>query len=289
LELADKVHRYEEGGFDLPAVRTSEPKDEVGILRRALERMASTIQSRTQEREKAYARTLRAERKTSESERLATLGQFSAGLAHELNNPLAVIMGSAQMAKDSKGVKLQSWLNEIHREANRCRQLVIDLLNFSKPVQLKIRRLDLADLIAETWEKVVLGRPNYQMKLSRSPFPVMGDPDRLRQVYLNLFKNAVEAMPDRGEVRVELKKNGNWIVVTVTDRGTGILKKNISKLFRPFFTTKAEGTGLGLVIVRSILLAHEGTLKVERGKPCGVKITLRWPQKAKNQRGSDGK
>jgi signal transduction histidine kinase len=283
LELAEMVHRYESGGLDPRSVQTEEPRDEVGVLRRALERMALMIRIRTRERERAYSRTLQAERKMSESERLATLGQFSAGLAHELNNPLAVILGAAQMGRDAKGPKIRYWLDEIYREAERCRRLVLDLLNFAKPIELKIQPLDLAALVEDAWNQTLPESPEYRMIRSQESFRVRGDSDRLKQVFINLFKNSMDAMPRGGEVRVDFKKTAAFTQVTVTDGGTGILKKNIPKLFRPFFTTKAAGTGLGLVIVRSILQAHQGSLTVERGRPRGVKITLRWPQNRKSQ------
>ncbi len=283
LELADMVHRYESGGLDPRSVQTEEPRDEVGILRRALERMALMIRIRTRERERAYGRTLQAERKMSESERLATLGQFSAGLAHELNNPLAVILGAAQMGRDAKGPRLRYWLDEIHREAERCRRLVLDLLNFAKPIELKSRQLDLAALVEEAWKQTRPESPEYRLIRSKESYWVAGDSDRLKQVFINLFKNSMEAMPRGGEVKVDFKKTAAFAHVIVTDGGAGILKKNIPKLFRPFFTTKAAGTGLGLVIVRSIMRAHQGTLTVERGSPRGVKMTLRWPQNRKSQ------
>jgi two-component system sensor histidine kinase AtoS len=277
LELADRVHHYEAGGLDPKSVQVVEPRDEVGILRRALERMALMIRIRTRERERAYHRTLLVERKMSESERLATLGQFSAGLAHELNNPLAVILGAAQMGRDAKGPQLRHWMDEIHREADRCRRLVRDLLNFSKPIELKAKKMNLAALVEEVWKQTLPEAPEYRLRLTPGPFWVKGDSERLKQVFINLFKNSFEAMHQGGEVRVDFKKTSKFAQATLTDGGSGILKKNIPKLFRPFFTTKAAGTGLGLVIVRSILLAHQGTLTVERGRPRGVKITLQLP------------
>jgi signal transduction histidine kinase len=281
LELAEQVGRYENGKLDPAALETSRPGDEVGLLRHALSRMAHTIQTQAKERERAYARTLEAERKLAESERLATLGQFSAGLAHELNNPLAVILGSAQMAKDARGSKLRNWLDEIYREGNRCRRLVSDLLNFAKPIQLESRNMDLAVLILEAWNQTGRESPGHRLKMASLHFQVWGDPDRLKQVFFNLFKNAREAMPGGGEVRVDLKKLKKYFIVTLADRGKGVRKKDRPKLFRPFFTTKSGGTGLGLAIARSILQAHQGSLSLEPNRPRGVKIILRWPEKPK--------
>jgi signal transduction histidine kinase len=158
----------------------------------------------------------------------------------------------------------------------------MDLLNFAKPIELKVKHMDLAFLVEEAWKQTLPESPECRLSRSKGPFWVWGDSDRLKQVFINLFKNSLEAMPQGGDVKVDFKTASNFAVVTVTDGGSGILKKNIQKLFRPFFTTKAAGTGLGLLIVRSILQAHQGTLTVERGRPRGVKITLRWPQNRKN-------
>ncbi|HTC20675.1 MAG TPA: sensor histidine kinase, partial [bacterium] len=287
LELAEKVGRYETGKFESAALETSKPNDEVGLLRHALNRMAHTIQKQAKERERAYARTLVAERKLAESERLATLGQFSAGLAHELNNPLAVILGSVQMARDARGPKLRNWLNEIYREGNRCRRLVSDLLNFAKPIQLKSENMDLALLIQETWKQTDRENPGHRLKMAPLHFRVWGDSDRLKQVFINLFKNATQAMPGGGEVRVDLKKIKNHFMVTIADKGGGVRKRDRPKLFRPFFTTKSGGTGLGLTIARTVLQAHQGSLSLEPNRPRGVKITLRWPRKQKTVKGKE--
>ncbi len=285
LDLATQVRRYESGEVNYRVLEEIKPRDEVGILKHALSRMAHTIETQAKEREKAYARTLEAEKRLSESERLATLGQFSAGLAHELNNPLAVILGSAEMARNAKGSKLCDWLDEIYREGDRCRRIVSDLLNFAKPLQLKIKNIDLVTLIRETWDQIESKKETHRLNTTSAHFHVWGDWDRFKQVFINLFKNAIEAMPAGGEVSVELKKMKGYYVVTIKDEGKGILKKNISKLFRPFFTTKSGGTGLGLAIIRSILQAHQGNLSLESNRPRGVKITLRWPQNLKPIKG----
>ncbi len=199
LDLAEKVRRYESGKLEPLVLESVRPTDEVGLLRQALGRMAHTIQTQAKDRERAHNRTLAAERKLSESERLATLGQFSAGLAHELNNPLTVILGAAQMARDAKGKRLDHWLGEIFREGERCRRLVSDLLNFAKPVQLKGQSMDLAVLIQESWNQTEGQSPGHRLKITPAHFKVWGDPDRLKQVFINLLKNAKEAMP--GAVR----------------------------------------------------------------------------------------
>ncbi len=277
LNLATQVGRYESGQLDSKKWESLKPTDEVEILGQAIGRMAQNIKAQTHSRERAHRRTLQAERKLAESERLATIGQFSAGLAHELNNPLTVILGSAQMARNAKGVKFKNWLDEIYQEANRCRRLVSDLLTFAKPIQLRFQRFDLTFLARETWAQIPKGELKYQLKCVSKPFMVSADKDRVKQVLLNVMRNAVEAMPQGGIVLIELKKNKGSIWVRVTDTGKGILKKDAAQLFRPFFTTKPSGTGLGLVIARSILQAHGGRIQVRANRPHGTRIILEWP------------
>jgi signal transduction histidine kinase len=254
-----------------------EPTDEVQILGKAIGRMAHRIKIQGRQRERAYVRTLHAERKLAEAERLATIGQFSAGLAHELNNPLAVILGAARMARESEGKKLKSWLDEIHREADRCTRLVSDLLNFARPMQLKVQRVDLAALAEETWRHIHKNPQEHLFKCEAKRFFASVDPDRFKQVLVNIFRNAVDAMPKGGEMRIEMGKKKDLAWLKVADQGNGVLKKDVPQLFRPFFSTKSSGTGLGLALSRAILQAHRGQIWFEPNKPRGVKICMEWP------------
>jgi len=277
LRLATEVGNYESGKTDLKRLGALEPRDEVGLLSQSIGRMAERIQDQTTAREKAYARNLKTERKLAEAERLALIGQFSAGLAHELNNPLAVILGSVRMAQESKGGKLQKWLGEIHREADRARRLVADLLDFAKPIQLKKTKLDLAELLRETWGQIPKDQRKHGLKYNPAHILVQGDPDRLQQVLINLLRNAVESMPEGGEVQVWMEKKAGRVKMVVTDEGKGILKKDHERIFRPFFTTKRTGTGLGLAVSRAIVRAHGGELWLEPNKPKGAQARVEWP------------
>jgi signal transduction histidine kinase len=240
--------------------------------------MTKKISRQTQLREKSHQQKLKAERQLSEAERLATIGQFSAGLAHEMNNPLTVILGSARMAQTAKGVKLKNWLNAINREADRCKRLVNDLLTFARPIELHAKKFDLAFLVRECWFQIPKDDGQYQINCPVKPFRVAADPDRIKQVLVNLMQNAVEAMPGGGVVDVRLTRRPKGVQMSVGDSGTGISKKNLAQLFRPFFTTKSMGTGLGLVIARSILQAHKGRIRLEPRKPRGLWIRIEWPQ-----------
>jgi signal transduction histidine kinase len=139
-------------------------------------------------------------------------------------------------------------------------------------------RTDLALLARETWQGVPHPPGDHRLEVAPARFLSPVDPDRFRQVFINIFRNAMEAMPQGGTVRVTLTHRGRWVRCEVKDQGTGIKARDRSKLFRPFFTTKAKGTGLGLAMVRSILQAHGGKISVQPNRPRGVRMVLEWPQ-----------
>jgi signal transduction histidine kinase len=276
LNLVTQVEQYEKGHMDFKDPASIQPKDEVEVLAQALGRMAQKLRKQTRGREKAYQQTLKTERKLAESERLATIGQFSAGLAHELNNPLTVILGSARMAQTSTGNKLKNWLNAIDQEANRCRRLVSDLLTFAKPIELQLQKFDIILLIQECWIQIPEDSDKFKLKCQVKSFLVKADRDRIKQVLVNILRNATEAMPDGGEIEILLRREKTKYQISLGDQGMGVHKKDLSHLFHPFFTTKSAGTGLGLVIARSILQAHGGRIRLESRKPHGTWIRMEW-------------
>ncbi len=276
LTLVTQVEQYEKEGMDFKDPASIRPQDEVEVLAQALGRMSQRIRKQTRARELAYQQNLRTERKLAESERLATIGQFSAGLAHELNNPLTVILGSARMAQTSKGRKLKTWLSAIDKEAHRCHRLILDLLSFARPIELQLQKFDLIALIQECWAEIPKSHYQFQLKRSNNPFLVTADKDRIKQVLVNILRNAIESMPKGGEVEIRLKREKTIVRLNIGDHGSRLHKKNQAQLFRPFFTTKSGGTGLGLVIARSILQAHGGRIRIEPRKPRGVWVRMEW-------------
>ncbi|HVZ79332.1 MAG TPA: ATP-binding protein [bacterium] len=273
--------REAEGFRTLETFRGSAMKaaanDEIGLLKQALFRMMGTIRSQDREKERAYLRTLKAERKAAESERLATVGQWSAGLAHELNNPLTVILGGVRMALRSGKRKKDWWIREIGKEAERCRRLLGDLLDIAKPRRITPRDCDLAGMVRETWDRLPERGVPFELRLQPDRFRVRVDPDRFAQVLLNLLKNSREAMAQGGIVQVELRREGGFNRLVLTDQGPGIPPRQLRNLFKPFFTTKAQGTGLGLAMVQAILREHRGTVLARNRKPRGLRMVLEWP------------
>lgn len=222
------------------------------------------------------------------SEKLAGMGQLSAGIAHELNNPLGVITMYSNILKEElppEDPMLQD-LELIVEQADRCRKIVGGLLNFARKNQVNLSEVNIQKLAEHSINSVIVPE-NTQIKLhlSVSDPLVMLDYDQMTQVFSNLLKNAIEAMPNGGKVLFEIHDTKDQIIAKITDTGTGIEPENMEKLFTPFFTTKGigKGTGLGLPIIYGIVKMHKGDVKVnsntkaEKG-PVGTTFEISIPR-----------
>ena len=219
------------------------------------------------------------------SEKLATIGQLAAGIAHEIRNPLASISGSIQLLKEEKGEgkNTQRLMEIILAESSRLNRLITDFLLYAQPPKLNKQKVVVGALVDNTLE-VFSRSPQWtkNIKLSKSIEPntaIAGDPQQLEQVLWNLFINAVDAMEGKGMLEVKVNKNGRGDKVTllVSDTGKGIAPKDINKIFDPFFTTKEGGSGLGLSIVHKIVEIHGGDISVENQPERGATFSLTFP------------
>jgi len=221
-----------------------------------------------------------------QSEKLAHMGQLSAGIAHELNNPLGIITMYSNILKDECNTDdpIKQDLELIVEQTDRCKKIVSGLLNFARKNQLNYTETDVYHLFVRSKQSVICPA-NIKINLisELKDKMAMVDSDQLIQVITNLFKNAIEAMPKGGELTVKLSDNNDEIQISIADNGMGIAPENMEKIFTPFFTTKAigKGTGLGLPIIYGIIKMHKGRIDVtsndnpDKGKTgTTFKITL---------------
>jgi two-component system sensor histidine kinase PilS (NtrC family) len=219
------------------------------------------------------------------SEKLATIGQLAAGIAHEIRNPLASISGAIQLLNDEqgKGESTQRLMEIILAESGRLNRLITDFLLYAQPPKLNKKKVDIGALVESTLE-VFSRSPQWTkgIKLAKSIEPditIAGDSQQLEQILWNLFINAVDAMEGTGMLEVKVYKDGKGQAakLTVSDTGKGISPKNTKRIFDPFFTTKEGGSGLGLSIVHKIVETHGGDISVESQHERGTTFSLTFP------------
>lgn len=214
-------------------------------------------------------------------DRLASLGKLTAGVAHEIRNPLLPIRTAASYLlkktnPDSENYRLLKIINE---EAERMNKLLNDFVSFAKPPSEMKEAFDLNKLIAET---TALMKHEFESKdievelnLCHERTSIMGLAQEFRQVLLNLLINSMDAMPEGGKINITTYREDPYIYLIVKDQGTGISKEHLNKVFDPFFTTKQEGTGLGLFIVHNIVSKYDGKIEVESEKGRGTAFKVR--------------
>jgi len=211
-----------------------------------------------------------AEAAVRRSERLAALGQLSAGLAHELRNPLGTIKASSEMLVKNipKDNALAAELaGFISTEVDRTNSLVTRFLEFARPLELRLNQAELSELIDRAIAQLERNTPPYDLTVYRNyspdvrPFPF--DAELLERVIYNLLINAAQATPPGGAVTVKTRPVDGSVEISVIDRGAGIAPQDLESIFNPFFTTKKEGLGLGLAIVSRIVDLHGGKMAVE--------------------------
>ncbi len=224
-----------------------------------------------------------------QSEKLASMGQLAAGVAHEVNNPLGVVLMYAHLLLDEFGgdPKIRDDLSMIAEQADRCKKIVAGLLHFSRQNRAVMEPVDLPELAARTVKALRLPESITVQLSGKMEDPVLeADPDQIAQVLTNLVSNAVAAMNDRGILGIQCLDDGPRVKMVVSDTGCGIPKENMGKIFEPFFTTKqiGRGTGLGLAITYGIVKMHYGDIRVESNAdpgagPTGTIFTVALPRK----------
>ena len=211
-------------------------------------------------------------------ERLSTLGEMSAGIAHELRNPLAVISGYTKMLSKKVEDSMKPAVESISKEVTVMDRIITDFLSFAKPTDLIASELDLKDLLEGCLGslKDISGKIKTTVDIAALPH-IRADEVLLRQALTNLLQNAIESMAEGGELKVRGVVD-DLISLAISDTGHGIPESIRGKIFLPFYTTKEHGTGLGLAIVHKIVVSHGGDIKVDTGET-GTTFTVRFPTK----------
>ncbi len=256
------------------------------------------VEERTLEIREAYKKLQYTQRKLIQSEKLASIGTLVTGLAHEINNPLASVASCAEgltgrlrtILEHKEGCNdkgewevFPEYLKIICDETYRCKTIISNLLNFSRQSEPEFIRIDINRVVNDTLSVVryqsQIKMQNIQLNLSEEPCEVIGDPQQLKQVFMNLIINALHATNDHGDISISTCQKQTVVQVIVKDSGTGIKPEYLGKIFDPFFTTKptGKGTGLGLAICYGIIDVHGGRIEAHSegtGKGATFTVTL---------------
>lgn len=234
----------------------------VGFL---VNQLAEASRRETRRFQETAAKLETAEAEVRRSERLAALGQLTAGLAHELRNPLGTMKTSAELLTRSVSKEnpiAQEMASYISTEVDRTNSLITRFLDFARPQHLRLEPTDISTIL----DRAIQSLPGIEIYKNYSPGipPVKVDAELLERVFSNLILNAAQASPEGGVVTVKTQLlDDNQVEVCIIDRGSGIEAKNLESIFNPFFTTKPEGVGLGLAICSKIVDEHGGHITVE--------------------------
>ena len=234
---------------------------------------------------RARERSAALERELARSERLSSLGQMAAGLAHEIKNPLGSIQGAAEILGDDApaGSKQRDLYDVLRKESHRLNAVVDDFLGFARPRPPQLAPLDVAKAIERASAQVELDASARRIEIARDVSPnlpsVAADAQQIHQVLLNLLFNAVAASRDGDRVVIEARRgeDEHAVILAVRDRGAGIPADILPRVFDPFFTTKEDGTGLGLSISHTIVRDHFGTIDIESTPGAGTTVTIALP------------
>lgn len=217
-----------------------------------------------------------------QKEKLAVLGQLAGGIGHELRNPLGAIKNAAfflNMVLEKPDSDIKDSLKIIDEEINNSERIINNLLDYAKPKPIRLQKINILEIIQKSLNSITIPK-NISIKNSIiNELPnIQADSDQLIQVFINLLFNAVQAMPNGGDVLLSAKmQNQRLLVISVQDTGSGISEENMERLFKPLFTTKAKGMGLGLAICKTIIENHLGTIHVQSELGKGSIFTIRFP------------
>ncbi|MCC2134240.1 PAS domain S-box protein [Bacillus licheniformis] len=220
------------------------------------------------ERKKAEMELFKSnQRLAMQSQKLAMAGQLAAGIAHEVRNPLTSVNGFLQLMK-AEYPDRKDYFDIIFSEIKRIDSVLGELLVLAKPHQVQFKKIKINSVLQQVATLLETNAVLSHIKIEKAfqhgeEWEINGDENQIKQVFINLIKNGIEAMPDGGKITISSKAEGDYVKISIKDEGGGISQADLAKLGEPFFSTKEEGTGLGLTICLNIIGAHNGEMKID--------------------------
>jgi two-component system sensor histidine kinase HydH len=250
---------------------------------RELQKTAEGLEASYNKLQQQSERIIAIEEKLRRAEKLSTLGEMSAVLAHEIRNPLGSIRGTAEILRDDykPGDPKYEFIEIQIKETERLNRVVEDFLRMSKPQPVEMQvcsvREELETVVALTSNDAIERNVAITLHSPTDTPAVVGDGEKLRQAFLNIIINALQATPGGGRVDIDVRQVDSRLEIRFRDTGPGIEPDALKRIFEPFFTTRPEGTGLGLAITKKIIEGHGGTLDVESEPGQGATVIVRLP------------
>lgn len=276
MELQDKIARLRMGDMNV-SVSFAERNDEIGDLGSDFNEMVQQLRTSREEIQRLHQTQM------SRAEHLATLGEIAAGLAHEIRNPLAGIAGVLEIVgRDLPPDSIsRSVIKDAKEEAMQINRILSELLDTARPKKPQFRVSDLCGTaehaVMFARQQAVTKRITIELEVRGTIPGVEHDPNQINQVLLNLLLNAIQSMDKPGTIRVSLEHDDEDVVLIVADEGKGIAPEHLPSIFRPFFTTKGYGTGLGLSLAKRTIEAHNGRIDVASEVGKGTQFIVRLP------------
>jgi len=277
IELQEKFARVQSGDLDA-RVSFANRNDEIGDLGRDFNDMVAQLKASREEITRLHQTQM------SRAEHFATLGELAAGLAHEIRNPLAGIAGVLDIAsRDLPDTSpARNVMEDAKQEAVQINRILTELLDTARPKPPQFRLLDIVGTaehaVMFARQQAITKRIQIEFEVKEALPPVEHDPAQINQVLLNLLLNAIQSMDKPGTIRVVLQQTEDDLVaITVNDEGRGIPPEQLTNIFRPFYTTKGHGTGLGLSLARRMVESHGGTIGVQSTLGQGTRFTIELP------------
>ena len=276
LKLTDDLREVSRGNLSIRS--TISHRNEIGFLSQAFNSMMDSLNQARKELERTHAHMI-------QTEKMAAMGKLAAGLAHEINNPLGGVLTCVEtIRQNSQDEEMRTkYLALIHSGLERIRRTVKQLLHFGKQRSFQLELTDINALMNRTLEvtshQLSANNISLHRDIDQGLSRIMADPHQLLQVFVNLILNAIQAMPEGGDLWIKTGQENGRVKIAIRDNGCGIPEENIDRIFDPFFSTKdpGQGTGLGLSVSYGIIHDHGGKIEVESKTGVGSEFTILLP------------